>query len=350
VDNSPPRRGALRPIFEGASFELAHAAPASRGSRLRIGLGFLLSIAALAVLAREVQPRALLSALLASRPGWLLAMVAVRLGLLAAQTWRWQALLVGLAIPFRAALDAMVLGTAANNVLPVRAGELVRVAWLSRKTGRDPGGILVSVGIERAMDITALGVLALGVGLGAVRPGGLGAGASVVRLAACGVGVVALAWAVLYWSPLVPSSWRFRLGVWVGRARVATQDRFRLLPLLRGTLRTVVLWAASALWVYAAGRAVGLHLSGFQSYFVLAAVSAGVAVPAAPGSIGTFHLSCVVAMVWLGFAPDLSAAMAVVLHGVPYAMLTCWGLALGWGSLQIRATIPLDGPAAGGIG
>ena len=151
-------------------------------------------------------------------------MVAVRLGLLAAQTWRWQALLVGLAIPFRAALDAMVLGTAANNVLPVRAGELERVAWLSRKTGRDPGGILVSVGIERAMDITALGVLALGVGLGAVRPGGLGAGASVVRLAACGVGVVALAWAVLYWSPLVPSSWRFRLGVWVGRARVATQD------------------------------------------------------------------------------------------------------------------------------
>ena len=51
---------------------------------------------------------------------------------------------------------ASQIGLLANNVLPVRAGELVRMLALHRETGLRRTAVLATVGVERVFDLAAL--------------------------------------------------------------------------------------------------------------------------------------------------------------------------------------------------
>ena len=58
---------------------------------------------------------------------------------------------------------ASQIGLLANNVLPLRAGELVRMLALSRESGLRRTAVLATVGVERVFDLAVIAVLQLAI-------------------------------------------------------------------------------------------------------------------------------------------------------------------------------------------
>lgn len=269
--------------------------------RLRPLLGLVVSLGALAVVIWQVEPARLGEALATVEPAWVVALALTRVGVLVLQAWRWQALLAGLDIPGRTVLDGVALGAAGNNLLPARAGEFVRTAWVAQQTQRPASAILVTVGAERFLDLVTLAVLMAWTGLRFVNSTGL----AVLAVAAAALAVA---------LPVL---------------RRALRDRLSPQRLAHAALRTVLLWGAVGFITAVGARTVGIHLDLHGTFFVAVASAVGGAVPSAPGNVGTFHLACAGALVWLGFPPGPAAAAAVVMHGVSYLVETAWGLAVG---------------------
>ena len=97
-------------------------------------------------------------------PGWILAAVAVSLIGVTMRSERWRSLFPRESRPAPVpTFWASQVGLLANNVLPVRAGELVRVLSLCRESGLRRTAVLATVGVERVFDLAVIAVLQLAV-------------------------------------------------------------------------------------------------------------------------------------------------------------------------------------------
>ncbi len=189
----------------------------------------------------------------------------------------------------------MVLGgLAANNVLPIRIGEILRARWLSQDAPMPGGRALGTVALDRACDVVALAIL-LAAGSQAV------ASTTWLTQLAAGVAVAlaVLAAALLFARVYTARRGRDRRGR--SRARRMARDTIEMLAEPIGRRRAVTwiglslcTWTLGALAVLLVARSVGIELSPSEAAFVTAALNLGVAIPSSPGYVGTYQ--------WLGVA------------------------------------------------
>ena len=234
------------------------------------------------------------------------------------------------ALPSGQAWAALHVALAANHVLPLRLGEVLRVTSVLRRTALSARPVIAAVALLRLGDLMALVVIAAvatPVALVAVVGG---AGAVVVALV-CAVAVLGAGW------------WCVR----VARATSATGSRALRSPDGWVAVGTVSAWLLEAvvLWVVAGTAGVGLSLpeaAGVTAITVFAQVLA-----VTPGGVGTYEAAGTAALLALGVgAPE---AFAVVL--LTHAVKTAYSLALGavalfapapgyWGGWRLPRTVP----------
>ncbi|MHC1790535.1 lysylphosphatidylglycerol synthase transmembrane domain-containing protein [Solidesulfovibrio sp.] len=222
-------------------------------------------------------------------------------------------------------LRACLLGLACNNVLPARLGEVAKAGYLRQEASISLGRALEAVFWERFFDLSAL--LVLGVAVAAL----LGQGALLYPLLA-----------------VVGGGWGFLVLVWVRpRAaqaclRLVPGERLRLfagemLGLLKarlcpGFLLRLGLWTGLAWAGYAGAYGLGLCLmAGLPAdptlvLTVFAVVTLGFALPAAPGGMGVFEASAVLALGWFGVDRERAFAVGLALHMLQYIPVTLIGL------------------------
>ena len=295
-----------------------------------------------------------LSYLRSVRIGWLLAAVVVATSLFPLRLVRWRLLLRqedGQPYPWLPLWHAVAMGFAANNLLPFRAGEVVRTVAASRLTGARLTTSLASVAVERVFDaLTVVGLLAAALLLPGMPPGLSVAGIPVQRVATT-AGLLAAA--ALVAAGLVVAFPRTAEDV---IRRVVPSDRFalRLVELIEGlrqglvALRSpsrlagvivwsVVLWLVNALSFYLAFRAFDLPVDFAGALVLQGVVAFGIAVPSAPGYLGPFEAAITVVLAVYGIGPSRAIAYAVGYHlttFVPITLLGVWsatrtGLGLG---------------------
>jgi uncharacterized membrane protein YbhN (UPF0104 family) len=103
---------------------------------------------------------------------WVGAALAAYAAALPMRGFRWALLLNQISPESQTtALEATIVGFAANYLLPARLGELFRADYLKRISGLSRTAAIGSIGVERTVDgLTVLGLLALGLiwsGIGA---------------------------------------------------------------------------------------------------------------------------------------------------------------------------------------
>ena len=108
---------------------------------------------------------------------------------------RWRLLLrdeSGGPLPAAALWHAVAIGFMANNILPFRAGELVRVFAATRLSGARFSATISSVAVERIFDgLTVVGLLVVGL-LASDLPTGVSVGGVTVARAAQAAGILSL--------------------------------------------------------------------------------------------------------------------------------------------------------------
>jgi uncharacterized protein (TIRG00374 family) len=269
---------------------------------------------------------------------WEWAGAAAALGLLGlwARARRWHFLFPPGSEP-PGLLAAMLIGYMANNILPLRAGELVRVYVVARRWGHGFWTVLATAVVERMLDGLAI-VLLLGLLLPAIPVPPLFKWAAAVLLAVNVVGLAALV--ALGLAPdrarrlaaactrRWPRVQRHTLAVVETSLRglEGVRTLAHALPLV---LWTPVIWLCPAAAAWAALRAVNLDLPWVAGVTVLAFVGLGVSVPSAPGYVGVFHAAAVLALAVFGVSSSEALGYAIVFHASQLVPITL----VGWVAL-----------------
>jgi uncharacterized protein (TIRG00374 family) len=257
---------------------------------------------------------------------------------------------------------ATAVGFMANNVFPLRMGEVIRAWYLSREGGGSRAAIFGTVILERVIDMVtviglAFGVLAL---LGAGHDGLIARSAVVLLIIAIAPSVVIVLLEVapepsIAFATRLTRPFSTRLTEFLEYALRRFSEGLGALRsghhLLRVALYTMAIWLiASTIPLLAAFAAVGVDLgSPFQTlaaaWITQAAIGMAVALPSAPGFFGPYHFACKVALEHFGISTETAVALGTLIHAVFWLSLTSLGLAV----LRLRRTSlgEIDAAASG---
>jgi uncharacterized protein (TIRG00374 family) len=243
-------------------------------------------------------------------------------------------------LPARAAWHAIAIGYLANNVLPLRAGEILRAYAVTRLAPVRLSSAVASVAVERVFDaLTVVGMLGIAL-LAAALPGDVRIAGLPVSQLAQRIGLAAalafLLAALVLSRPHAFAVWFERVIPFKGVARrlVALLEGVRAgLSALRspGRLAAVVAWSitiwfVNALSFFALFPAFGLQIDLAGAVLVQSAIVFGIAVPSSPGYVGVFEAAVVLALALYAVPQDQALAYAVTYHATTFVPITLLGL------------------------
>lgn len=251
--------------------------------------------------------------------------------------WRWRFLLSPLGkVDYGHALAYTFVGCFANTLLPMRLGDVARAYLAASKMRLPRMATLGSVVTERLAD--GVTILVLAAGLGLVVTGALGSGPTslwvglgLAGLLVCGGLAFLMARHPDRVRSLIPARLCELLDRLVDGTRAVRSPR----GFCTVVASTVAAYLCSALVVVAVTTSVGMHLSWLQAAFVAAWIALSTAIPAAPGSVGTYEFVGVSALTLLGQDPASALAAVVLIHAVGTLPGALIGLAVTW-ALHVR--------------
>ncbi|NCO40609.1 MAG: hypothetical protein COZ06_30460 [Armatimonadetes bacterium CG_4_10_14_3_um_filter_66_18] len=303
--------------------------------RVLFVLGIVLSCLFLYLAFRRVSIEELRLALAETHWAWLVASVGAMLLDYCFMAVRWQLLLrPERRLPYPTVFAVLTIGFFANNVLPARAGEVLRAYALGRKEGMSKSFCLGSIVVERGLDLVVLLAFVFLGGLFIPLPGwahGLSELAGVLLVLVVVVFAVVLAGEARVEGVLarleraMPSR---KSGFLVAKFRgfrsgISSVANWRLLPVLLALSACV--WALNATSGLLALRSIGGGTSLLGMIFVIGAVNLGLIVPSSPGFVGTYQWLCIHAMAALGIAEPVALAFSLLFHASWYLPSTVIG-------------------------
>lgn len=237
---------------------------------------------------------------------------------------------------------AVVIGFAVTNLIPARVGEFARAYTLGRTEPRvSVSAAFGSLVVERVLDGLVLGAFLVGA---VVSPGfpELAPGSGLTQVLQGAVTLVAAVVAALLVLLLAPARVT-RTVAWIARflprgfarlledslaAFLGSLDVVRSPWLLAQALMwTVAFWGWHGLSFYVGMLAFGIDAGLVAAFFTEAVVGFGVALPAAPGFFGTFHVSAQFALERVyGADPASTLAFAYGYHMGGFIPVTLVGL------------------------
>jgi uncharacterized membrane protein YbhN (UPF0104 family) len=238
------------------------------------------------------------------------------------------------------------IGYMGNNVLPARAGEALRVVLMSTRCEATKRTLLGSVVAERLLDAIALASIFLIVVYGVLSSTVLPTDRPLLFAA---LAVVALLLGCLAVYVLRRHHVFERARAWLRpladapRALLSREGAV----LLAGTF---VLWAFEAAVYLSVARAVDLDISGMGALYLVALTNFFAALPAAPGSIGTFDAAVVFGSKAIGASGSAAVSYLLTLRFVLYVPITVVGFVVlvarygGWS--RLRSAVRLEASRA----
>ncbi len=260
------------------------------------------------------------------------------------RTWRWHHILWPTrAISVRALFPILVIGFAANNLLPARIGELARVYLLERSEGVSKSLGLATLVVERVFDGFTLLFLLAATSL--VFPlSGLAEQMEYIFLAGFGLVLIALL------LMLFREAWTLRLaGLILRPLPHGLADRLQAMLASfilglhafrhRSALLRVMVISLAAWLCEAAGYGTLMLAFDFNmtpgtlvgaAIFTLVMINLGILLPSAPGYVGTFQFFTIAALATFGVSREAALSYSILSHAMQYVLITALGIFFLW--------------------
>lgn len=261
------------------------------------------------------------------------------------RAWRWQLIARPVkkvkAVP---AFHALMIGYLGNNVLPMRAGEFMRSYIIGKRAEMPMSSALATVVVERVIDVVML-MICFGLSLilfpipGPVRKGGV-------------IVIVGVVFAIIFLLLLlyqrekalsltgavikiVPPALSARLM----RILAEFADGLEVFRMGRNLLKVVAwtffMWSIYLLVIYCSLFLFDftspeypiVHNSPFTAALVMLTLSTlGIAVPSAPGAVGTYHGICLFGLSLFKIPYEIGMSYAILIHGANFIPMTIVGV------------------------
>jgi glycosyltransferase 2 family protein len=240
----------------------------------------------------------------------------------------------------------VTVGYMGNNVLPARAGEMLRVMLLSRRTGAGKRALFGTVVAERLLDAIALTAIFVVVVYGILRkttlPNDRPLLAAGAALAAIAVG--ALVVRILHRRGALERVRTFVRPLAGASRALVSREGIALLAV------SFAIWAMEGSVYLAVAHASGLDLSGMGALYLVALTNLFAMLPAAPGYVGTFDAAVIFGVRAVGGTGSAAVSYLLLLRFALFVPITIVGLIVmvtrygGWS--RVRAATRLEASSA----
>jgi uncharacterized protein (TIRG00374 family) len=306
----------------------------SRGRLLKIVLGLAVSAALLVYLFWHADLRAVGARLLDTHWGFLAASIALNLGSLWARTRRWSYLFPP-GPPPASLFNAVMIGYMANNLLPLRAGEVVR-AYVVIRRGQRFWTTVTTMVVERVLDGLAIGLILASLFLLIPIPREL----EWAALAFLSVDLALIAFLGAF--ALAPARCKGLARVLTGGRPALAARADRLLDTFDAGLAGVraprhvapllgwscLIWLALVASIWTGFQAARLDLPVVAAWTTLGFLGLGVSLPSSPGFVGVIQAAVVTALRLFGVPYDDALSFSLLFHASQFVPVTVWGLVL----------------------
>jgi len=309
----------------------------------RVIAGLTVSGVFLYIAIQNLQPREVWLAFRQAQYFWIAPAVLLYLFALMTRTARWQVLLSSeRRIPLRELLPTMAMGRAANNIYPLRTGEIARVVLLRQRNGVPVAAGLASILVERVFDgLTMILFLILAALIGGI-PEYL---RYVVWTALIVFGAaLVLIYALVLWpvpvqrlaewfiARLAPRRFQSRLRDIVERFICGFSSIRSALTLTLVLISSITVWTAETFSYRLLMNSFGFGVDLHQLLLMSGTANLGTALPSGPGNLGTFDAPSILVLTRVGIAENTAISYQALLHAVLWCTETLAGLWFMWRS------------------
>lgn len=251
--------------------------------------------------------------------------------------WRWQLLYEKHHRPhFVDCFQMFAIGSALNNLLPARAGDVARCVLIGRRTHEGSSTrALATMGVEKVLDgLTLVAIIVFSL-LFMTPPRWMW------RLTVLSAFVFAAAFFLLFmlryhreWllSRVEMIFVRLHLAAQGGKAHAALTafaeglgSMTSVAQMARMILLTASIWTLEGLMTWSLTRSFGVRLSPMNGILFSAVVGLASAVPAAPANVGAYEFFGAAALRLAGMARGAALALVLVLHAWTFVSTTVLG-------------------------
>lgn len=308
-----------------------------------------LTVLLLVLFFRNSDPREIGEVLKSVNPAWVLIGMFANFLALVCRTQRWRTVLnPDNPPPFYATFFSAAIGFMTSALLPMRAGDLIRPALLSRRTDVRFSTALGTVLVERVLDLTALLSTFVIFSLTGARRffenPATARKAVIIGTTATAAAVILVAiisftvsmyffherlrrihlWLAARLPHRFRSGWMAFFDSFVASVRIA-RNRPALIRIL---LLTAAIWTCLTSQFAFVLLSLDRPLPYSSSFFVTGASILGLMIPT-PGGVGGFHKACQVVLTnFYGFPVSASVAVAIIFHLVGTLPVILTGLTL----------------------
>lgn len=253
------------------------------------------------------------------QPVWIGGVLVFTLASYTLRCVRWTRMMRSTGARFRVCARVLMTSLAANNILPLRIGDIMRVFTYADDLGTSPSVILSTVILEKLLDIfmlVLLFVLTMGAGI-----------SPHFKLLAKLTLVISIAGilTLLLGARLLKAPFSRLITRLPQRPILAKLEHWILLALdclsdigVAGSIllliQSAVIWTCEGMIFVSAAHLIGLVTDGIGPWQAVSATNLSYLIPSSPGAIGTFEMAAKASLVSHGAPPAQSALFGLALH------------------------------------
>ena len=298
----------------------------ARGSTMRVILGLGISALCMYLALRGANLAEVTAVVSAINPMYFLPMTSLLIGAFVLRAIRWKVLLEPVkTISVRSLFASTMIGFMANNVLPFRAGEIVRAYSISRNESISVSSSLASLIVERIFDGVVISLFMLPLVFFVSFPVwmvNVNYGLLVMYVLLIGAAIV------LIWRRGRKTSgegggrWDKAIGNFTAGLEVCTNRR----QIVWSGFLSLAHWLAIASYYYLLFLACGLRVPFLGAMVLVVTVAIGIMVPAAPGYVGNFEYFTVLGLSLFSVPKGEALGYSLVAHAGQFIPVTAIGL------------------------
>jgi glycosyltransferase 2 family protein len=262
-------------------------------------------------------------ALRMTHPMWWLGVIGFTFASYSLRCVRWTRMMRSARSSFGACARVLMTSFAANNILPFRIGDIMRVFTYAPDLGASPSVILSTVILEKLLDIFVLVLLFV-----AFMGRGVSAHSRIVAWALLAVSTAGLLVMLLgarvlepflcrlfakappnaKWTPIVR-----KIEHWI----LLALDCIRQIGIFGSLLLLVqsfIIWACEGMIYVSAARLVGLVVDRIGPWQAVSVANLSYLIPSSPGALGTFEWAVKTSLVSHGAHEGYAALFGLALH------------------------------------
>jgi len=267
-------------------------------------------------------------------PLWILGILGFSIAGYTVRCFRWWRMLRSVNARFSACARVFMTSLAANNILPLRIGDVMRIFTYAGDLNATPSIILSTVILEKLLDIFTLAILfVVTMRFGKGVSAHLRVGAE-IGIAVSSAGLLVLVFGARTLEPLLK-----KLFARTQNPKLAKLEHWLLLALdcirqigVFGTLMLIVYsfvaWFFEGLLYVSAAHLVGLQTDWAGPWAAVAQANLSFLIPSSPGGIGPFEWACKQALMRYGATEAAGGIFGLLIHAWLLVSITAVGGAM----------------------